>query len=297
MATTPRSTVQAPTRVPPVLTLIGASRTLIGDLTPDTGQPVRWEGGGVEFETLPCNVEETPYVPGCTALDLDGDLAGPDIGKADTITLWKGTKCSSRPGELERGEGRARALLLVDQHRQLEREFWTGEVHQAADPDLEGRWLAQDGVVTDLSGVGSSPLVYALAALQEALGSGSGDGVGCGRGMIHCTLQVATLWHAASAIRREGNLLLDVFDNIIVPGVGYDGSGPDGTVDGTGETSWAYATGIVDTRLAEILTRGAHDPGNNDVVAIASREAIAYWDGCCHYGINVNLCDTACGGS
>lgn len=298
MATTPRSTVQAPNRQPPALTLIGASRTLAGDVTPDTGAAVRWEGGGVEFEPLPCNVEEVPYVPGCVAIDLNDDLARPDIQKFDTITLWKGVRCSSRPGELERGEARARQLLLVDQHRQLEHEFWTGDIHQAASPDLEGRWLAQDGVVEELSGTGeSSPLVYALAALQEALGSGSGGGTGCGRGMIHATLQTATLWYAATAIRREGLLLLDAFDNIIVPGVGYDGSSPTGDVDGTGETVWAYATGIVDTRLAEILTRSAHDPTDNDVDAIASREAIAYWDGCCHYGINVNLCDTACGGA
>lgn len=292
MATTPRSTVQAPTRLPPVLTLIGASRTLAGDVTPDTGEPVRWEGGGVEFETLPCNVEEVPYIPGCTALDLDDDLAGPDIGKADTLTLWKGVKCSARPNELAAGEARARALLLVDQHRQIEHEFWTGDVHQAESPDLEGRWLAQDGVVTELSQ--DAPLLYALAALQEALGSGASDGVGCGRGMIHATIQTASLWFAASALRREGGLLLDVFDNIVVPGVGYDGSGPDGSIDGTGETAWAYATGIVDTRLAEIHTRSAHRPDQNDVVAIASREAIAYWDGCCHYGVNVNLCNTAC---
>lgn len=292
MATTPRSTVQSPSRQPPVLSLIGASRTLQGDVTPDTGAPVRWEGGGVEFEALPCNVEETPYVPGCAALDLDGDLAGPDIGKADTFVVWKGVRCSSRPGEFERGEARARALLLVDQHRQLEREFWTGEVHQAASPDLEGHWLARDGVAVELSQ--DAPLVYALAALQEALGSGSGAGTGCGRGMIHCTVQTAALWFSANAIRREGGLLLDVFDNIVVPGVGYDGSAPDGTVDGTGETAWAYATGIVDTRLAEIFTRSAHSPDDNDVTALASREAIAYWDGCCHYGVNVNLCNTAC---
>lgn len=292
MATTPRSTVQAPTRLPPVLTLIAASRTLAGDTTPDTGGPVRWEGGGVEFEPLPCNIEEVPYVPGCTALDLNNDLARPDIGKFDTYTLWKGVSCSARPGELDAAQARARALLLVDQHRQLEREFWTGDVHQAASPDLEGRWLAQDGEVEELSQ--DAPLVYALAALQEALGSGSGSGVGCGRGMIHATVQTAALWFAANALRREGGLLLDVFDNIVVPGVGYDGSAPDGTVDATGETAWAYATGIVDTRLAEISTRGAHDPDNNDVIALASREAIAYWDGCCHYGANVNLCNTAC---
>lgn len=291
MATTPRSTVQAPTRQPPVLTLIGASRTLAGDTTPDIGAAVRWEGGGVEFEPLPCNTETVPYVPGCAELDLD-DRERPDVQKFDTITLWKGVRCSSRPRELEAAQARARQLLLVDQHRQLEHEFWTGDIHQAASPDLEGRWLAQDGVVEELSQ--DAPLVYGLAALQEALGSGSAGGTGCGRGMIHATIPTATLWLAASAIRREGLLLLDAFDNIIVPGVGYDGSSPDGTVDGTGETAWAYATGIVDTRLADIDARSAHNPTTNNVDAIASREAIAYWDGCCHYGVNVNLCNTDC---
>lgn len=287
MATTPRSTVQSPSRQPPVLTLIGASRTLQGDVTPDTGAAVRWEGGGVKFEALPCNVEETPYVPGCAALDLDGDLAGPDIGKADTFVLWKGVKCSSRPGEFERGEARARALLLVDQHRQLEHEFWTGAVHQAADPDLEGNWLARDGVAAELEAGAATGARLALASLQQALADCGG-----GRGMIHATVATASIWHSLGLLRREGALLLDTVDNIVVPGVGYDGSAPDGTSDGTGDSAWAYATGIVDTRLAEIFTRSAHDPTNNDVTALASREAIAYWDGCCHLGINVDLTAT-----
>lgn len=284
MATTPRSTAQAPTRVPPVLTLIGASRTLAGDLTPDTGEAVRWEGGGGEFETLPCNLEEVPYVPGCAVIDLDDDLARPDIGKADTITLWKGVRCSSRPGEPERGEARARALLLIDQHRQLEHEFWTGDVHQAASPDLEGRWLAQDGTVAELEAGAATGARRALTALQQALADCGG-----GRGMIHATVATASTWFGLALLRREGGLLLDALDNIVVPGVGYDGSGSDGNVDGTGDTAWAYATGIVDTRLAEIHTRSAHNPSNNDVDAIASREATAYWDGCCHLGINVSL--------
>lgn len=290
MTTMPRSGSQPPRRLPPVLTLIAASRTLLGDTTPDTGAAVRWEGGGVSFRPLPCASFE-PFLSDCSPTDpLEAERAS--SLDWDPLTVWAASECTTGSTTDPEETARARDLLLVDQHRQLEREFWRGDQVQAATPDAPNLWLAQDGVVNELSQ--DAPLVYALAALQEALGSGSAGGSGCGRGMIHATVQTAALWFAANAIRREGGLLLDVFDNVIVPGVGYDGSSPAGAVDATGETAWAYATGLVDSRLGEISTRGSVDRATNDQAVIAQRQVIAYWDGCCHYGVNVNLCNTAC---
>lgn len=289
MATMPRTTTQPPRRLPPSITLIGSSRTLIGDTEPDTGGPVRWEGGGVAFRSLPCGTF-APFLSDC---DTVGPLEG-ERGEShdwDPLTLWAAEVCSSANTQDQRAaEARARELLLVDQHRQIEREFWKGTAAAGENPDAPNLWLAMDNTVTELSGGGeSSPLVYALAALQEAVGPA------CGRGMIHATTTTATLWLAAGAIRREGGLLLDAFDNVIVPGVGYDGSAPDGTIDASGETAWAYATGLVDTRLGEVSFSWGVDRSNNDVTVIAQRQGLAAWDGCCHYGINVNLCLTGCG--
>src|SRR3990167_8401150 len=292
MTTISSSPVQSPRRLPPTLTLIGASRTLLGDLDLDGNAP-RWEGGGVGFTGLACGEEPVPFISYCDTEALT-DLGAEGETQFDPFNLWAGVRCSTMSSSIAAGEVRARAALEVDRHRQIEHEFWTGDV--AAAESLPNLWLAQDGVAVELSGAGeSSPLRYALAALQEALGSGSAGGPGCGRGMIHTTIQTAALWMAEQMVRREGALLLDAFDNVIVPGVGYDGSAPDGTIDGTGETAWAYATGIVDTRLGAVSMLSAVRVEDNDVRVIAQQPAIAYWDGCCHYGINVNLCLTGCG--
>lgn len=281
MAPGPGSTVPAPTRLAPVLSLIGASRTLNGD-TP------RWDSGAVQFEPLPCG-GGTLSIPGCTPVNRS-DLSTPaGVGESTPFLLHVEDECRDRPAD--EADARVRQLLEIDQHYQLEREFWTGETVQGMDPAPPFRWLADPDHVDVLSpGDSSSPLRYALAALQEALG-------GCrpaGRGMIHATITTVSLWQAEGLLHREGGLLLDTFGNVVIPGVGYDGSGPDGLVDESGTTAWAYATGIVDTRLGEIVVQETFDSRVNARLWEASRMAAAYWDGCCHFGIRVNHCLTAC---
>lgn len=285
MATTPHAGVQPPRRFPPALTLVGASRTLLGDQDLD-GQPPRWEGGGVLFSSLPCVVGFEPFEPGCDQITLD-DLLALEEAEADTRHLWVGLRCSTASTTEELLGEQARAFLEVDRHRQLERRFWDSFLAVADGPTI----LSPDPA--------SSPLAYALAALQEALLSGTTDSPGgCGRGMIHATATVASIWYGANLLRREGGLLLDIFDNVIVPGAGYTGSSPadPSEIDDTGETSWAYATGPIDTRLGQLRVLTGVDQESNDVTARAQQAAIAYGDPCCRYAVNVNLCDTACGG-
>lgn len=272
MATTPRSPVQAPRRLPPALTLIGASRTLMGDQDLDGG-PVRWEGGGVEFQPLPCDLDFEPFAPGCATIDL-ADLPTATPVAEDTVVLWVGTRCSTGSWVQAEGERRVRELLDVDRHRQLERHFWDT--------------VLRSDETTDLGPGEAAPLRYGLTALQEAL-------TACGRGMIHAPVQLVSLWFAERLLRREGGLMLDAFDNVIVPGVGYTGSSPEDVIDATGETIWAYATAPVDTRLGTVDVLVGVDQTTNDVVARALQPAIAYTDECCRFGINVNVCDTACG--
>lgn len=294
MAITPRSTVQPPPRLAPTLTLIGASRTVLGDQSLDGG-PVRWEGHGVTFRPLPCDPDFVPFVPGCGQFTLDLDAGRQGAAAGDSLVLWAGVACANSPSELTEGDARARQLLDVDRHRQLEYEFWTGTALQAAlDPTEEGeiRWLAQDGVATELETGTATPLTEALTRLQQALADCGG-----GRGMIHATVRTAALWAGLGLLRREGGVLLDIFDNLVVPGVGYPGSAPDGTVDATGDTAWAYATGIVETRLGPVEVNGGVDPTVNDVHVVAQQPGMAYWDGCCHVGINVDHAATGLTGA
>lgn len=298
MVTGSRITIPAPLRRPPVLTLIGAARTVreqdnggVSD-PPATVEALSVRRSGVTWAGEPCDVAFEPFVPDCSPESLAAASMG-GVVTADAIDLWVGVKCTaaSLGGDTGPLVASARQLLDIDRHRQLESEFWTG----ALSAEHDNRFLADDGNVTNLTASGASPGGYALAALQEALAGCTG----VGRGMIHCTVQTANLWFGQQLLRREGQILLDVFDNIVIPGVGYDGSGPDGVIDATGETAWAYATGLVDVYLEEPVRIVGSEvtAGDNDVIVYAHQLAAAYWDGCCHFGVNVELCDIACGGS
>lgn len=194
---------------------------------------------------------------------------------------------------------RALTILEAVTPKQIERELWTGARAQA--DSLPNNYLTNAGSLEDLSPGASdvSPGAYALAALQSYLAD-CGEG---GRGMIHAPRSVVTVWENLYVIHREpgSNVILDGYDNVIVPGVGYDGSDPDGNLDSTGETAWAYATSMVEVRLgrAELLPgvdyiAAAIDRGTNDAEWRAERPVAATWDGCCHAGIRVGICATCC---
>lgn len=282
----PPGVVTGPPLVAPRFGLIVAARDGLA-----ANPAERWTQG---FGWEPTSCGAAGVVDRCdTAADLL-TLDEDDGAAAAAFTpfgVWAGYQCSTFGPEATERETRARNLLDVLQHRAVEHEFWTGDA--AATENWDNDFLANTATVTRLSGSGeSSPLVYGLAALEEAL-------YGCGgRGMIHCTVQTATLWYAAQAIRREGTLLLTALDTIVVPGSGYDGSSPDGTVDATGDVAWAYATGMVDVRLGPVTVTGAELTDINRQTNLwetrAQRLAAATFDPCCHFGVAVDLCSTFC---
>lgn len=221
----------------------------------------------------------------------------PGAAAFQPFAVWEGYRCSTFGPDGPERERRARALLEVHQSHHVEAAFWRGDYVDGSVDDVaayaDNDWLANPDMVEDLSPGGSSPGVYALAALEEAIG-------GCGgRVMIHVPIPVATFWFANQAIRREGNLLLTALDNIVVPGSGYDGSDANGDIDETGETAWAYATGMVEKYLGEVRTYGVTpesgiDRRQNSWETRAERLVALAVDPCCRFGINVNLCSPFC---
>lgn len=144
-------------------------------------------------------------------------------------------------------KGRALRLLENAKYAAVEKEFWGGAFAQAqgypnpylASSDTTNA-MGQTVVITP----GSIPSVArGQQILQDALQQ---CGFG-GQGMIHVQAQTApNLLNA----RRVGNLLLDVFDNIVVPGVGYPGTGPVGDANfspGAGN-AWMFASPMVEFR-------------------------------------------------
>lgn len=205
---------------------------------------------------------------------------------------WAGDICSALPSG-EDHYARAAALLDATSVLALEREFWRGDLAQAQ--GWGNPYLAALPAGHDLNGGTAVPAGAALGALQQALAN-SGTGA---RGMIHATRRTVDAWFSAhSGLRRDtsplGPVLYDEFDNLIVAGAGYDGSGPDGSLDVDGQTEWAYATDVADAGMGTAQPVGqfplsALDRGKNLIEARDERFVAASWERCRHWGINVDL--------
>jgi hypothetical protein len=197
--------------------------------------------------------------------------------------------CSAFGFEERDFKGRASRLLENAKHQAIEREFWTGALAQAK--GYPNRYLA-DANAQDLTpGAGPPSVARGMQILQDALQQ---NGFG-GQGMIHVQAQTAPNLLGA---RRVGKLLLDIFDNIVVPGVGYPGTGPAGAIPAVG-TAWMFATDLVMAReeseptvfpdsFAEAMDWGqAGSP--NTIRFRAMKHAAAYFDGAAQYAVRVTL--------
>lgn len=198
--------------------------------------------------------------------------------------------CSTFGFEARDFKGRAERLLENAQHQAVEREFWTGALAQAK--GLPNNYLTKTGTAEILTASGTPSVARGLQLLQDALQQ---CGFG-GQGMIHTQAQTAPNFLGA---RRVGALLLDVFDNIIVPGVGYQGNiGPEGKEASSGN-AWMFASDLVACRVEDeptIFTETfseATDWGQggepNTIRMRAQKAAIAYWDNACTFAVEVEL--------
>lgn len=260
------------------------------------GLPARWANG---FVIDPEDCAAAAVSPGwwCHDTGSGGGVAdGPNPEDRVPYVYYRPwmarvtDECSVVSADVGDYQARVRRLFTAAESRIIETELWDGAVAQAA--GFPNRHL-NAATADDL---GTHGLAYALAELQEYLANTLDS-----RGMIHATPRTVSLWLAATLIRREGNLLLDAFDNIVVPGQGYDGSGPgDVAPPASGDRHWAYATSMVTVirepaievdppSMSEATTRSS-----NLVQFTAQRIVAAYWEGCSHAGVEVNLCDPSC---
>ena len=290
----PRTLVAAPPTRVQTHTLHGAAAR------PAQGE--RWTSG-IVWDSPLCGTTGGVLLPGCDPYEItegEGEEATtspvkvPTVdftgGVYDPIVVWAAGRCSTF-GDRARVAESVRAALLIDRHRQLEHEFWTGTLAQEDGND--NPYLAKEGTVDELHDGDPTPLAYALADLQQAIA----DCAPGGRGMIHATVRTVALWQLLGMVRVDGTSLVDVFGNLIVPGVGYDGSAPGGVVDTTGRTAWAYATGIVVAAFGSDLELDAVDRDVNSTEVVIEEIAGAWFDECCLTGVNVDLCNTECSGT
>lgn len=200
----------------------------------------------------------------------------------EPFTLESPFECSSTGLDSLDYAGRARDQLAAATSQALERELWTGTLLPA------NQHLASPAAVDLTPGAGAVSPTRGISILNQAIAQ-CGPG---GRGMIHTPVLPASLASGTGDIFDEGEILLTtVKHNVVVPGGGYPGTGPNGAAPPAGET-WMYGTGPVYIRLDDITVTPdtiaeALDRKQNIVNYRAERIGATYWDGCCHFAVRV----------
>jgi hypothetical protein len=265
-----------------------------------SGVPSRWRNG-ITF--LPENAEaaapETHSWWSCPDVDEGGQSAADVQGSKGLDTApplvdyhpWTPHVDDTCSTDTTRDYvGRARRRLAATLGRQVESELWTGRVAQAA--GYPNNFLANSGSPF-FEDLGTVNMTGALPRAQQFIA----DTIE-GRGTIHANYLTVGLWAEANAVRREGNVLLDVFDNIVVPGTGYPGTGVDGEEPSPGQ-AFVFVTGLItylednEVTLQPPKADMAIDPALNDVAYHAEKHVAAFWDGICHGMLSVDL-NTVC---
>ncbi len=300
------SPVPASPRAAPRTGLIASARTNLGgspqlpSVDPVTGRAIRWEGGVAVQNPLGCDlgVSVDPCDPAVDQPDGGATPSGTAEQQWDPIRVEVEVSCN--PGDTSRDlDQLAREKLEYLTSYRLERELWRGDVLGGAG-SMEGSFLADATSFVDVGGGSAVGLAYALAALQGGHADVNGDDSEGhpGRIAIHATRETVSLWAASGQVSRQpGSAVLeDVFGNLVIPGVGYDGSDDTGTVTAT--QPWAFATQIPEVRLsdAQLVSALAEtlDREENTHAVTAHRYALATFDLCGHVGVQVDICNTAC---
>lgn len=267
---------------------------LVSAQRPDTAGR-RWEAG-IVFVPEAVNVDGVTgefWWDGCTSdgggvPEWTDKTTGPacydpvEYQPFEIIEAWERPATSFGRDEYQ---ATARRLLAAGESRKAERAFW-GVAGASVGPAANS-FLSEAATPT----LGQGSILSALARLQQYLA----DTIQ-GRGMIHARPYVVSLWQSAGMVISDGNLLLDVFGNIIVAGQGYDGSGPDGGPLAASTPyvfEYAYATSMVQYLAGEIRPVGTYDEAldieTNTVTVRAERLIATFTDGTAQAAAGIDL--------
>lgn len=259
----------------------------------------RWEAG-VQYLPEGCDSGGVYYL--CEAVDFTVSTA-PETVTNIPMVVWAPWTCSTFGSKATDFKKRAKRKLESVKSHWLEVEFWRGD--HAVTSGYDNLYLGRSASLTIVNPAATStPLVYAFGLLEQALSTCMNGG----GGVIHVSRMVATLLESAHLIKvvpdsdKKNSTIryYTMFGTEVIAGSGYDGSGPGQAVaDVTGNTQWIYATGPVGVAEGKVIVtpeteREAMNRSTNQLSYVAARTVAATWDGCCHLGINVNLCATCC---
>lgn len=302
-----RIAIDAPPLTPRALSLVTAGIDALHPNDPTNGDWVKGFTYAPENSAQPGEVRDV-----CDTSTVDpNSWTNAPVVSYDPFLILAADKCSSFGFTARDYVGRALRLLDYVTPNQLELEFWKGTLAQAK--GYPNRYLADANVVdvTPVTGTAVSR-IRGTELLEQAMAN-------CGAGQqAYIHMQPENAGQLGQFTRRVGNLMLSPIDSIIVPGVGYPGTGPGG-VTATAGTTWMFATGPVRIRLgdpmifpdgredsvmnigrdekgnysipvdAESILGSAIDRSKNTITIRAERLAAASFDGTCQFAVLVNF--------
>lgn len=272
--------IDGPAPLPPALTLVGAARLVPTD-------DDRWIQGGAIWP-YPRDLPDVfdPCQPSSSAGHSKdkGTPTTPTGEEFGAYNVVEGVTCTTRgafsqdPGEVKR---RVEVALKAYEHWAIEREFWSA----ALKPD--NPHLAQTTGLT-LNVTTSNSIKSAVAQLEQHIADKGGTG------FIHMRVDVFSQWvyESPCSVEVDRGVARTKLGTIVVPGVGYPGSAPDGT-PAAGLVSTIYATGPVEHRQSEIKIlpdelREAALRTQNEVTFRAERYVLDTFDQRIHAAVKVD---------
>jgi hypothetical protein len=204
-------------------------------------------------------------------------------------------ECDAQSREAVDMPQRARRILEAGTSKAMEYELYEGRLAGVAGLAADGNLQLTDSSTFTTAGApitttATQPRLALIDLIQAAARNQSG-----GRAMIHATPAAVAAWQSAGMLEREGPRLVTVVGgHTVVSGSGYTGFGPDNADPGDPLIHWAWVTSPVYYLLGEIRVipdneAEAFDRDTNDMQYIATRTAAAFWDGCLHTGLPVNV--------
>jgi hypothetical protein len=278
VATGPALVIAAPALTPPPNGLLRAATVIEHDEL-HFGSALEWspEGCGSAQVVDPCAV-------------TDKGSAGnrPANIRYDAFVVEAHDACSTFGWQAADYDGRARRAIVARESKAVEAEYWSGTL-KPANPHLAKPTSSNGPAVTTLAGGAAQSLRLGLALLAQSIADGNG-----GTGMIHARPFLVELWWGLDLLYRDaGGRLLTGNGNLVVPGSGYPGTGPNGEAI-TASSEWAYATDEVIVHRGPVFTptTGVNgqsmDRALNEVISRAERPYALAVNGCVLSAVNIN---------
>jgi len=288
---------------------------------PATNPAVNWQGG-IQFDPGSCghggvipaeclDVDLPLKNIGCCG-DVDKPVDSEFVIKARPYTLYSAFEVSTF-NDRDTAKEKALNAFNMCHDKLLETEFWTGQAAKIAeDVPYNGEDFPQRlakpydplEVYNPTFPTSPDPFDWTTSVVlspTESLGMAiEAASAHCGtRAVIHVPASALVYWVKNGLVVRENNRWQTIVGgHIVVPGRGYPGTAPDGTLlDGV---AWIYVTGMLETFLAAPNAKfTARDSQflqhrlNRDIFLTES-SAMVTFDPCVWAGIPMLLCDDGC---